>query len=457
MSIFAKMNDFSTEEMEAQLNKGRVAGSALALLNNDAGAMEHAGDSGLLIISDSTGITPSETEGWPYLVAEALATQYTNSAVMVRFWDAGNQVYNNWTNLNAENDRVYIDMSAPDGQARTRILSHELIGSFTDLDIRFDVELLDYTPASTSTIGGAWGSSGDRGHRVRINTDGSIGYQWTEDGSTEETTNSTTSAGLTDGERYQVRVVHDVDNGAGGNDVSFYYRQIGVDAWTQIGTTVTNSGTTSIAQPARNYEIGGALGQFVTEGKYFGVEARDGEDGANIMPQPITLFGGAEDLSPLAGSPTIFVTIGAQSGGAINRSDNPTNSFVDATRLPKMVEKWYSSLSVILSTGHNEDNENLDLKTDLDGWLSDMQGILPFADYAILTQNPRLNESTERHRRQIGQILGWGKRNGLSVIDTYRAYLKDPRGVAALVQVDEVHPNADGAIVEASAIIDCLS
>jgi hypothetical protein len=39
-----------------------------------------------------------------------------------------------------------------------------------------------------------------------------------------------------------VRVVHDVDNGAGGSDVLFYTSSDG-SSWVKLGNTVTNAGT----------------------------------------------------------------------------------------------------------------------------------------------------------------------------------------------------------------------
>src|SRR5690606_31448163 len=67
---------------------------------------------------------------------------------------------------------------------------------------------------------------------------------------TNSVANGLSGVGITDGQRVQVRVTLDVDNGAGGCDVTVAYRTDGVidsgTGWTTIGSTITNAFTTSI-------------------------------------------------------------------------------------------------------------------------------------------------------------------------------------------------------------------
>jgi lysophospholipase L1-like esterase len=48
--------------------------------------------------------------------------------------------------------------------------------------------------------------------------------------------------------------------------------------------------------------------------------------------------------------------------------------------------------------------------------------------------------------------MGWASRKGVAAIDTYKAFREDPRGIAALLETDGIHPNVDGSQVWADAV-----
>jgi len=118
-----------------------------------------------------------------------------------------------------------------------------------DLDLRAKVRATDWTPAADRYIITHYGNDGNRAWRTLLHTGGTIRFVYTTDGSTLVTKASTvalgTTAGLTDNESdIWVRFTLDVNNGASGHDVKFYYSSDGTN-WTQLGTTVTTAGTIS--------------------------------------------------------------------------------------------------------------------------------------------------------------------------------------------------------------------
>ncbi|HVW33469.1 MAG TPA: LamG domain-containing protein [Acidimicrobiia bacterium] len=126
-----------------------------------------------------------------------------------------------------------------------------------DLDIVAQVAADDWTPSVAQDLAAKWLSTGNqRSYRLQINTSGGLSLSWTTDGSTIVTKNSTASVGFTDGTEHWVRATLDVNNGASGNDVKFYTSTDG-ETWTQLGSTVTTAGTTSVFDSTAALQIGG--------------------------------------------------------------------------------------------------------------------------------------------------------------------------------------------------------
>lgn len=91
---------------------------------------------------------------------------------------------------------------------------------------------------------------------------GCLQLVWYEAGAVQKVATSTVNPTVVDGGRLQVAVTHDVDNGAGGNDVRFFTRTSDTAAWTQLGSTVT---TVGVAAPV-----------VTTNGVAFGAEGTTG-------------------------------------------------------------------------------------------------------------------------------------------------------------------------------------
>jgi hypothetical protein len=99
------------------------------------------------------------------------------------------------------------------------------------------------------------------------------------------------TAGLTDNlSDIWVKVTHDVDNGAGGNDVKFYYSTDGV-AWTQLGTTVTTAGTVTRFGSTESHRVGAYAGTSNPwNGRIYSAHVLIGIGGAAVLNPDFTAW-----------------------------------------------------------------------------------------------------------------------------------------------------------------------
>ena len=120
----------------------------------------------------------------------------------------------------------------------------------------------DWTPSSQQTIAAKWTTTGNqRSIRLDLTTAGELRLYWSNDGSTENSAavSSATlgSIGATDGQGIMVGASIDVDNGASGRDIKYYYSLDGGTTVTQLGSTRTSATATSVFDSTAAFEIGG--------------------------------------------------------------------------------------------------------------------------------------------------------------------------------------------------------
>lgn len=121
-----------------------------------------------------------------------------------------------------------------------------------DLDIRVKVRLDDWGAPVSKGLNGKDAASNRSWIFWLDATTARPRLYWSPDGTTSPFVVATTSPAATDGVTWLwYRVTLDVDNGAGGNDVTFYTSLDGTDdpdavTWVQLGATITTAGTTSI-------------------------------------------------------------------------------------------------------------------------------------------------------------------------------------------------------------------
>lgn len=126
-----------------------------------------------------------------------------------------------------------------------------------DLTISADITMSDWSPAGVQYIcskGGTGAASG--GYLFAVLTTGQLFFQLSTGSATSSASSTANLSGLTNGTRRAVRVTLDVDNGASGHSVRFWTSSDGMVTWTQLGSTVTTAGVTSVGTNATEVRVG---------------------------------------------------------------------------------------------------------------------------------------------------------------------------------------------------------
>lgn len=181
----------------------------------------------------------------------------------------------------------------------------------------------DWTPAVVQMfvakqIGGA---AADTAYVLYLATNGTLHLSWST-GAAAPDRASTSATGVTDGAWKYVLGWLDVDNGAAGHDVRFYLSDDAV-TWTQLGTTVTTAGVTSIQATTHVLAVGsrstGAASPFPFAGLVGQAEVRSGG----------SISGGTLSGGTVVASPS-FDRYFARPGDFLLSGVGGTNSFTDA-------------------------------------------------------------------------------------------------------------------------------
>ncbi len=146
-----------------------------------------------------------------------------------------------------------------------------------DIDIRVKAAATDWTPSAFRHFAAKRPGTGQDSWLFRFHTTNVLEFDWTEDGSTFKQALSTAAPVVADGATKWLRVTLDVNNGAAGRDIKFYTSDDGT-TWTQLGSTVTQAGTTSIFDGNGAVTIGHNSGEAFA-GKAYYFELRNGIDG----------------------------------------------------------------------------------------------------------------------------------------------------------------------------------
>lgn len=407
---------------------------------------------GINVLSDSTGVPGTS---WPYLLANQIAADYPDLTVHTRDWNDTNQDYDRPTVIQtgaAGERRMVMNATSP---AAPTMRGPAVTG---DYDIRVCANMVDWTPNYGAVLFMQYDTVSNNAFRWTIGDDDYMRFTWFPDGTFASgiTKQSSVTVPITNGTKAWVRVVHDIDNGAGGNDVKFYTSSDGV-TWTQLGSTQTTAGVTTHFAATQYYQ----LGFFGASAQFYEVEHRNGINGATVLPRMADLWNYTIGTGPAAqaGAPVVTVAVGAQNGAGIGYDDtdaNLTGYLNDATRLPKLLPD-FGSLAFILSTGINElEMGGHTWATRLGAWVNSVKALLPNADPIVLTSVPVVSSTYSKGpRRRRPWTLAYGQRDAtVHVIDTAQAFLDDGRSLTGvLLGGDEVHPTTAGYIVMASPII----
>ena len=139
-----------------------------------------------------------------------------------------------------------------------------------DIDVRVRVALDDWTPSSINSIFNKWTAAGaQQSWFLYVLTDGTLRFSWSTTGSDTLDAVSTVATGIADGAVKWIRATLDVNNGASGRDIKFFTSDNGT-TWTQLGSTVTQAGTTSIFSSTSGLQLGAISStSFPVAGKFY--------------------------------------------------------------------------------------------------------------------------------------------------------------------------------------------
>lgn len=161
-----------------------------------------------------------------------------------------------------------------------------------DLDVAIHLAMDDWTPAASTAPVSQWLTVGvdQRGWTTRVNTTGTMALFWSTDGTNAGVLSAASTIplpALADGADRWLRYTLDVDNGAAGRNIAFYYSSDGVN-WTQLGTTVTQAGVTTIHNSTADVIVGSYNngGSERLAGRVFSVVLRNGIVGT-IVASPV--------------------------------------------------------------------------------------------------------------------------------------------------------------------------
>ena len=174
-----------------------------------------------------------------------------------------------------------------------------------DLELVARAALDDWTPSSEQALVSKYDSTGNlRCYYLGVNPSGTLIARYSVDGITAITPVSTAALPATDGVTYWVRATIDVDNGAGGHTVRFYWAADAAaepSSWTQLGADVVTAGTVSLfagAVPLVVGAFGNSFAGFQAAGRFYRAIVRSGIGGtvvADFNAEQATVFGQAAD------------------------------------------------------------------------------------------------------------------------------------------------------------------
>lgn len=434
-----------------------LLGAATALTEgNSSFAIQATGDS-----------TTVPDTAWFRLLANAAAARYPNLLHQYRKWNETIVDFDAPINLNTVSGPRRAIVIASGTSSQRSGPQHAGPNVAADLDVRINLRMPSYAPGETQAIAGKWTLDSSRSWLLLIGPTGVLRYNWfNADGSTAGDKVASVAVSIADNTDAWLRVVHDVDNGASGNDIRFYTSTDGV-AWTQVGTTVTTAGVATIFPSTSRYKLASRGSNALTAGtRIYEVQVRDGINGPNLVPNlPEHWARSIGQYEPtLEGTPIVTWLMAGRSGGGLGYDyntpiDSPAGfSAYYLTQYQRQMSPNFGQLATFFSTGHNEyDSGSALWAARLGSWVNGVTADKPMSARIVLTQNPRIESVAypDGHKKRRAQTLAWARQfPGVDTIDTWQAFLNDGRALNILVNpADGVHPTGPGYQVWANAIL----
>lgn len=190
-----------------------------------------------------------------------------------------------------------------------------------DLELVMRLSLDDMTPSPSNTYSFSKRATtgNQRSWLVEHTTGGFVALYWSNNGTSEPRSQSTAALPVSDGQVFWLKITLDVDNGASGNDVKFWWAADQATepvSWTQLGSTVTTAGTTSIFDSTARVQLSGwEDGGSAFAGKVYRGIVRNGIGGSTVLDINMPVDVPSGDRTSFTATTGQTVTVGRATSG----------------------------------------------------------------------------------------------------------------------------------------------
>lgn len=347
------------------------------------------------LVGDSTGDGTNQGVGtvdeWPQVLVKRLGNDFPAYTVEEPRWSDATQGYapaitHQSGTGNGGGERCAVFSAATPGS-----LQYQGVAITTDPDLQARIAPTTWTPSVDRTISAKWEApTNQRSLLLVLKTTGALGLNWSTAGTGgfgEKTSTATipATANPGNGNPLWVRATLTLDNGAGGNDVRFYYSTDG-QAWTQLGATVTTAGTTTLFGGTAPFQVGafssGLSSPF--DGKVYRVRVFAGIGSKQSVVAPILddwdWYSGEATVS-FGGAPVLTLLNGSVSGQNV--------AYLDAAARRAIMHQPYGQAAIMVSSSHNDVTQSRQVWLgNYKTMLTNIQALRPNVPILCFGQNP---------------------------------------------------------------------
>jgi len=180
---------------------------------------------------------------------------------------------------------LYFPGIANNSATATAIGAYDITG---DLEVELDIAFTTLTPSSNVYAFGRGNADPNRAWVFTLTSTGQLNLRWYPTGSVASVISITSTAtlgsvGIVANQRIVIKVTLDVNNGAGGNDVRFWYSTNNGVTFTQLGSTVTTAGITSMVPVTAGLTFNLSAGGTELDARVFRGTLRNGIGGPIVF------------------------------------------------------------------------------------------------------------------------------------------------------------------------------
>jgi hypothetical protein len=369
------------------------------------------------MVSDSTGDDQnagSPVDEWPGVLIQKLAADYPAYTVQERNWDDATQGYRaaitRQTGTGGGERGVRFVKATPGS------MQYPGAAVTAALDVQAKINPTAWTDSGDRAIACKWeAGTNQRSFLFLLGATGSLALNHSAAGTAafgQKTSSVTIPATVNpgNGNPLWVRATLTLDNAAGGHDVRFYTSPDGT-TWTQLGTTQTGAGVTTLFGGTAPYQLGALGGGQASpfDGIIYRARVYGVIDGKRSMVPPLLddwdNYQTNSDRLTFVGAPILTLLNGGQSGQNVAYFDN-------ATRRP-ILHQPFGQAVVMVSSAHNDGTQTRQVWLGNYGaMINNIKGLLPGVPILCLGQNQTgpggafaLNAQDVEHRATRGAMV----------------------------------------------------